>query len=110
MTALLELEDGSCLAESDAILFYLANGTPFLPSDRLDRARAAEIGDLSRVIRIAGGAHDAEILAERILRVDRGCARSSALRPWPAAARVKNRRVWMQIERQTGDVIIENGF
>ena len=27
----LELEDGTVLAESDAILFYLAEGTPFLP-------------------------------------------------------------------------------
>jgi glutathione S-transferase len=35
----LELESGEFLAESDAILFYLADGTPFLPADRLDRAR-----------------------------------------------------------------------
>ena len=34
----LELEDGTCLAESNAILFYLAEGPPFLPSDRLARA------------------------------------------------------------------------
>ena len=31
---LLELDDGRRLAESDAILFYLAEGTPFLPRDR----------------------------------------------------------------------------
>jgi len=36
----LELEDGGYLAESNAILFYLAEGTPFLPDDRLARARA----------------------------------------------------------------------
>jgi glutathione S-transferase len=30
---LLELDDGRRLAESDAILCYLAEGTPFLPSD-----------------------------------------------------------------------------
>lgn len=36
----LELEDGSYLTESGAILFYLAEGTPFLPDDRLARARA----------------------------------------------------------------------
>ncbi len=36
----LELEDGSYLAESNAILFYLAEGTPFLPDDRSTRARA----------------------------------------------------------------------
>ncbi len=34
----LELEDGTCIAESNAILFYLAEGSAFLPSDRLDRA------------------------------------------------------------------------
>ncbi|MDE0281893.1 MAG: glutathione S-transferase family protein [Gammaproteobacteria bacterium] len=34
----LELEDGTCIAESNAILFYLAEGTSFLPSDPLGRA------------------------------------------------------------------------
>ncbi len=38
----LELEDGAVLAESNAILFYLAEGTPFLPEDRLERARALQ--------------------------------------------------------------------
>ena len=36
---LLELEDGTHLAESNAILFYLAEGTPFLPQPRLARAQ-----------------------------------------------------------------------
>jgi glutathione S-transferase len=35
----LELDSGEYLAESDAILLYLAEGTPFLPDDRLARAR-----------------------------------------------------------------------
>jgi glutathione S-transferase len=35
----LELEDGRFLPESNAILFYLAEGTPFLPDDRFGRAR-----------------------------------------------------------------------
>ncbi len=35
----LELDDGTMLPESDAILFYLADGTPFLPDERLDRAQ-----------------------------------------------------------------------
>src|SRR5918997_3083432 len=35
----LELEDGRFLPESNAILFYLAEGTPFLPEDRLQRAQ-----------------------------------------------------------------------
>ena len=39
---LLELEDGTCLAESNAILFYLAEGTSFLPDDRLGRAQVLQ--------------------------------------------------------------------
>jgi len=39
---LLELEDGTYLAESNAILFYLAEGTPYLADDRLGRARALQ--------------------------------------------------------------------
>jgi len=35
---LLALEDGSCLAESNAILCYLAEGTPWWPADRRTRA------------------------------------------------------------------------
>ena len=35
----LELEDGTTLPESDAILFYLAENTPFLPEGRLERAQ-----------------------------------------------------------------------
>jgi len=38
----LALDDGTHLAESNAILFYLAEGTPFLPDDRLDRARVLQ--------------------------------------------------------------------
>jgi len=38
----LELEDGTCLAESNAILWYLAEGTRYLPSDRLARARVLQ--------------------------------------------------------------------
>ncbi len=34
----LETDDGEFLAESDAILFYLAEGTPFLPDGRLESA------------------------------------------------------------------------
>jgi glutathione S-transferase len=35
---LLEREDGTFLAESNAILWYLAEGTPFVPEDRRQRA------------------------------------------------------------------------
>ena len=36
------LEDGSHLAESNAILHYLAHGTPLLPAERLAQARALQ--------------------------------------------------------------------
>ncbi len=38
----LELDDGQILAESNAILFYLAEGTRFLPDDRLARAQSLQ--------------------------------------------------------------------
>jgi glutathione S-transferase len=38
----LELEPGVFLSESNAILLYLSEGTPFLPADRLERARAIQ--------------------------------------------------------------------
>ncbi len=37
-----ELEDGTCLAESGAILWYFAEGTPFLSSDRRERAQTLQ--------------------------------------------------------------------
>ena len=39
---LLEIEEGVYLPESDAILNYLAEGTPFLPSERLLRAQVLQ--------------------------------------------------------------------
>src|SRR3982074_2368427 len=38
----LRLEDGTHLFESNAILCYLAEGTPYLPEDRLARAQALQ--------------------------------------------------------------------
>jgi glutathione S-transferase len=38
----LELEDGTFLAESNAILWYLAEGTRYLPGDRLARAQVLQ--------------------------------------------------------------------
>ena len=38
----LELESGELIPESGAILAYLADGTPYLPADRLARARVAQ--------------------------------------------------------------------
>jgi glutathione S-transferase len=39
---LLVLEDGTCLAESNAIQFYLADGTALLPQGRLARAQVLQ--------------------------------------------------------------------
>ena len=38
----LETDDGQFLPESNAILFYLADGTPFLSDYRFERARALQ--------------------------------------------------------------------
>ena len=38
----LELQDGTCLAESNAILWYLSEWTRFLPEDRLARAQVLQ--------------------------------------------------------------------
>ncbi len=39
---LLQLDDGRFLPESNAILCYLAEGTPWLPDDRYERARTLQ--------------------------------------------------------------------
>jgi glutathione S-transferase len=39
---LLELDDGTYLPESNAILFYLAEGTPLLPDTRIGRAQTLQ--------------------------------------------------------------------
>jgi glutathione S-transferase len=39
---LLELDDGRLLAESNAILFYLAEGTEYLPEERFARAQVLQ--------------------------------------------------------------------
>ena len=38
----LRLEDGTYLWESNAIQFYFAEGTPFLPADKLERAQVLQ--------------------------------------------------------------------
>jgi glutathione S-transferase len=38
----LETEEGKLLPESNAILFYLAGGTPSLPDDRLGKTRVLQ--------------------------------------------------------------------
>jgi glutathione S-transferase len=39
---ILELDDGHHLAESNAIIWYLAEGTPYLPEDRIERAQVLQ--------------------------------------------------------------------
>jgi glutathione S-transferase len=39
---MLELDDGTCLAESNAIMWYLAEGSRFIPADRLQRAQVLQ--------------------------------------------------------------------
>ena len=41
-TPVLELDSGERIAQSNAILWYLAEGTPYLPDSRLDRALVAQ--------------------------------------------------------------------
>ncbi len=38
----LVLDDGRSLGESDAIMFYFADGTPYLPDDRFERAQVLQ--------------------------------------------------------------------
>ena len=38
----LEFEDGRCLAESNAIIYYLAQDTPYFPKDTWDQAKVME--------------------------------------------------------------------
>lgn len=41
-TPVLELDSGEVIAQSNAILWYLAEGTPYLPDSRLERALVAQ--------------------------------------------------------------------
>jgi glutathione S-transferase len=41
-TPVLELQPGKYLAESNAIIYYLADGTDFLPTDRWERAQVMQ--------------------------------------------------------------------
>ena len=38
----LVLDDGRSLGESDAIMFYFAEGSPYLPDDRFERAQVLQ--------------------------------------------------------------------
>lgn len=57
-TPVLELDDGTAIAQSGAILWLLAEGTPYLPATPLDRARAVQwlAFEQERVMGTLGGA------------------------------------------------------
>src|SRR3954452_23666295 len=57
-TPVLELDDGSVLTQSDAILWYLGEDTPFLPDSALGRAQVAQwlFFEQERVMSGIGGA------------------------------------------------------
>jgi glutathione S-transferase len=52
----LETDDGELLPESGAILFYLAEGTPFLPEGRFERARVLQWMFFDRNLRFSQNA------------------------------------------------------
>jgi glutathione S-transferase len=56
-TPVLQLDDGRTLIESNAILCYLADGTPFLPDDRFERAQVVRwlIYEQTDVMSMIGG-------------------------------------------------------
>ena len=57
----LETEDGGLLPESNAILFYLAEGTPLLPEGRFERAQVL------RWMSFEGSAHQPNLAVARFL-------------------------------------------
>ncbi len=57
----LELDDGTVLAESGAILWYLAEGTAFLPDDRVGRA------EVLRWICFEQNAHETSVAEARFI-------------------------------------------
>ena len=82
----LELEDGTCLPESNAIVLYMAEGTPLLPSAPLDRTQVLRwmffeqsqilpnIG-LARLLKLTGrDAQRPDVYAQRIEAAQDGLA------------------------------------
>jgi glutathione S-transferase len=83
-TPVLELDDGTALAESAAILWYLAEGTQYLPDDRLQRARVVQWLCFERALTPAVAGARFQIMTGRIddetpLLLDKGRATLAAL-------------------------------
>lgn len=76
---LLELENGQFLPESNAVLFYLADGSAYLPAERLQRARVLQWMFFEQY------SHEPYIAVARFWRVfskDGGAAKENRFPEW----------------------------
>jgi glutathione S-transferase len=82
-TPVLELDDGFVVTQSNAILWYLAEGTPFLPASALERAQVVQwlFLEQERVMLGIGGARfrlltgrDPEVVPARLALAESGLA------------------------------------
>ena len=97
-TPVLELDDGTRIAQSSAILWYLAEGTPLLPADALGRAQVVQWLAFEQE-RVMGGLGN-----PRFRRADRAAGRRSAARRpaaarWRCSTRTSPTRDWVVGER-----------
>ncbi len=98
-TPVLELDDGSAIAQSPAILWYLAEGTPYLPGDPLGRAHVVQWLAFEQE-RVMGGIGAARFhrLTGRPPRPDRVARGAAALAVLDAALAA---RAWLVGDRCT---------
>jgi glutathione S-transferase len=82
----LELEDGSFLPESNAILWYLAEDTEFLPAERLGRARVLEWMFFEQY------SHEPNV---------------ATLRFWTHAGWLAERAAWVPDKRKAGEAALD---
>ena len=83
-----EIEDGKLLFESNAIIAYLAEGTPFMPVDRFQRAQVLQWLFFEQY------SHEPYIASVRYLVIHPECERPTAQyhRNPDAAARIRRAR------------------
>ncbi len=73
----LELEDGTVLAESCAILCYMAEGSPFMPDDRVLRAQVL------RWMFFEQNAHETSVAEARFILGHPELSEGRRARSWP---------------------------